>query len=41
MRAQAERLVNDPSIRRQAADFARENPDVARKAMDFLRGRKW
>ncbi len=41
IRAQAERLVNDPGVREQVADIARRNPDLARQAMNFFKKGGW
>lgn len=41
IRAEADRLLSDPAVRQRVAELARNNPDVARKALDFLRGHKW
>ena len=41
IRAEAERLVNDPGVREQVADIARRNPDLARQAVSFLKRGGW
>lgn len=41
IRAEAERLVNDPGVREQVADIARRSPDLARQAINFLKKSGW
>jgi hypothetical protein len=39
VRAMAEKALRDPAIRNEVEQTLRANPDLARKAMDFLKGR--
>ena len=41
VRRQVEDLANDPEIRKRANEFLSDNPNIASKAMDFLKGSKW
>lgn len=41
VRRQAEKLLDDPNIRKQASRIAADNPDIARKAMDFFNKGGW
>ena len=41
LRQAAESLLDDPKVREVASDFLSRNPDVAAKAMDFLKRRRW
>ncbi|MEM7062848.1 MAG: restriction endonuclease [Cyanobacteria bacterium P01_B01_bin.77] len=39
VRNEVEKFVNDPAVRETASRILRDNPDLERKARDFLRGR--
>lgn len=41
IRQQVEGLLRDPGIRDQAHRFVQQNPDLAKKAMDFLKKGRW